>query len=166
MGSGGRWLARRGRRSCPWTPCGRGVQRALGFRLGLAGPEPRGTACWSQLGVCPPPPPQEQDESSRRSLLCEPCSPTSAGASETRWGRVPSRLSTQGALYLGVGVTFRCKWATPRNSGLAGENRPKAFILCLLGAHMHLGTARAAGSAGTLSPVTFSSGGASVRHAG
>lgn len=63
-------------------PCGRGVQRALGFRLGLAGPEPRGTACWSQLGVCPSP--QEQDESSRRSLLCEPCSLTSAGASETR----------------------------------------------------------------------------------
>lgn len=51
-------------------------------------------------------------------------------------------------------------------SGLSGDSRPKAFILCLLGARVHSGAARDAGSTGTLSPGTFSSGGASMRHVG
>lgn len=53
-GSGGQWRQAAGRGwpggargPAPGHPCGRGAQRALGFKPGLASPEPWGTAYWS-----------------------------------------------------------------------------------------------------------------------
>lgn len=53
-GSGGQWRQAAGRGwpggargPAPAYPCGRGAQRALGFKPGLASPEPWGTAYWS-----------------------------------------------------------------------------------------------------------------------